>query len=400
MWKARATYAYVTLIAIVLIFVYEDRNVSFTIFYCLVFLFLSSLTSALTARLFIRVEQDVERGTALRDEEIAFSATLRNKGILYYPRVRLNYRNAALVTYGGNETSVMALRPRGAVKRSRMVRFPYRGYYDIGVESISVTDFLGLFTVTIPVTATTPVCVYPLYDDSLDVPIQPDAADGAARSDFSGDAYTDIADVRQYMPSDTLRNIHWKLSAKRGELIVKDYEARERSRAVVLLDTMRLPLNGRERALFEDRMVSRAASVIYFCSRNNLPAALIWGEGPERVLALRPEEGLEKPFALLAGLAFEDASSRVASLEPIPACHTLCALLSHIDAGIAGRLAALTPMCALTVDFFYSRAMPLTAQKTALLEDLRARGAVVTLLDVGQSALTPQIRRAFKSAAL
>lgn len=42
--------------------------------------------------------------------------------------------------------------------------------------------------------------------------------------------------LRAYSPEFTARDIHWKISARRGTLIVREYESEERRRATVILD--------------------------------------------------------------------------------------------------------------------------------------------------------------------
>ena len=50
-----------------------------------------------------------------------------------------------------------------------------------------------------------------------------------------GHDFSDVSDVREYIPGDKLMSIHWKLSAKRDILMVKDRESMSDEQIVVLI---------------------------------------------------------------------------------------------------------------------------------------------------------------------
>ncbi len=74
--------------------------------------------------------------------------------------------------------------------------------------------------------------------------------------------------LRKYTPEVSARDIHWKISARRGELIVREYESEERRRASVILDN-RIP--SEDRSGFDERFeksIVLAASVIDWLCAN------------------------------------------------------------------------------------------------------------------------------------
>ncbi|GAB4485446.1 MAG: DUF58 domain-containing protein [Thermodesulfovibrionales bacterium] len=77
---------------------------------------------------------------------------------------------------------------------------------------------------------------------------------GAARVARSGD---DLFGIRQFAEGDDWRNIHWKATARSGELRVSEFSVQESERVTVLLDNL-APC---DEALFE-RAVSLAASLV------------------------------------------------------------------------------------------------------------------------------------------
>jgi len=97
-----------------------------------------------------------------------------------------------------------------------------RGEHDLGPATCRVTDSLGLFRTDVETAGTTTALVYPdvygLEDDTL----------GSLVSRVLGDDRSSFDRLREYGPGDTMRDIHWRASAKRTdeEFVVAEYESR------------------------------------------------------------------------------------------------------------------------------------------------------------------------------
>ncbi|MFT5196829.1 MAG: hypothetical protein ACI9EW_003114 [Cellvibrionaceae bacterium] len=100
-----------------------------------------------------------------------------------------------------------------------------RGRYQLGPMLLRTSDPFGLFSLEKSVEMTTNVVIFPMA-----VPMTHFALPAGVLS--GGDALrrkthfvtTNAAGVRDYAPGDSLNRIHWKSSARRGRLIVKEFE--------------------------------------------------------------------------------------------------------------------------------------------------------------------------------
>ncbi|MGW1343914.1 DUF58 domain-containing protein [Kribbella sp. NPDC002412] len=72
----------------------------------------------------------------------------------------------------------------------------------------------------------------------------------------------DLRDVRPYVVGDEVRHLHWKATARTGQLMVRDYADPDQPRLTVLLDTRREPLSP---ATFEEA-TEVAASILFAAS--------------------------------------------------------------------------------------------------------------------------------------
>jgi len=132
-------------------------------------------------------------------------------------------------------TSLVA--PRETAVAEQEIPTPQRGVFQVGPATTVRKDPLGMFR-----RSRTDNAVNTLYVHPASVSL-PSATLGLIR-DLDGNPSATIVDadiafhaIRPYMPGDAQRHIHWKSTAKTGDLMVKQFEETRRSRLTVLLAT-------------------------------------------------------------------------------------------------------------------------------------------------------------------
>ncbi len=108
------------------------------------------------------------------------------------------------------------------------------------LERARVYDYLGLFWLRIRKNTVTSLTVRP-----IPVPIQhvPELERFAASSwrPKPGGGFSENHEMRQYMPGDKMNQVHWKLTAKTGEVIVREAMEPERKRILVEMEMRGTP---------------------------------------------------------------------------------------------------------------------------------------------------------------
>ena len=383
MWKSRATYLYVLIFSLVLLLFYDDKNVGFTIFYALVFLLALAVTSIVLARRLIFVDEAIERDTIFKGEKLLYKAKIKNKGIFYYPRAEVSVCSAGAVLYSGEENAheikAAVLSPKKSIQINYGIDFPYRGYYDIGIESINVNDFLGLFNIRFKNKNTLKVCVYPQCIRDFVLPVNTGPFD-VALSMFALNAdHTEISDMRKYTPSDSIRNIHWKLSAKRSELMVKNFQAYEQGGMVVYVDSGAAPAKNTGKLDFEDKIASYAASAVEYCIKCGMRTQLICAD---KSITVQPHGNINEAFEELARLDFGGK----AGSHPLPEIageYNLVLVLSHLDAEIYALADELIFNSREAALYFLTEA-PLENEDKSILKNIQEQGVFVQIVYVTQ----------------
>ena len=217
---------YIALLAFAIVFTQTLQSKASNLFFWFVLLIpVVMLVYALSAGGAIRAYSTEEYARAEKLEDVTYDFRIINEFILPYPFVEavvlLPQKNCVRCSERIMKVSMF---PLSSYTVKNTVKFRFRGNYDIGVECLYVYDPFRLFRVRVDVDSIMDVTVLPrklLLEDS-EVDAVSDSAEKTQRSPYTFDRL-EVSDIRDYRPGDGLKSIHWKLSSKSEELVVKDY---------------------------------------------------------------------------------------------------------------------------------------------------------------------------------
>lgn len=221
-----------------LIFTQALRAPASAIFFVFILLLVFMLLYLLTARAALKVYLVADTMTAEKNVPFSYEFRIINDGPLPYPfadaYVSLPQENRVRCA---ERPLRMALSPLSTYRLHNRVTFSYRGTYEIGVGCIYVYDFFRIFGLRVDFDLYDTVYVTPrrLTADESDAAAASDAAASIRRSQNSYDRL-EVSDVRAYRQGDTLKSIHWKLTARSDEPIVREYNAGQTQTVYIYCD--------------------------------------------------------------------------------------------------------------------------------------------------------------------
>jgi uncharacterized protein (DUF58 family) len=184
------------------------------------------------------------------------------------------------------------------------VRSDVRGHFDIGPMSVRVSDPFGLvelgraFRTTVPLTVTPRTVALPA------IPLGgawTGSGDNRPRAFAVGSA-EDVT-VREYRRGDDLRRVHWRSSARIGELMVRREEQPWQSRATLFLDNRVVAHRGQGVSSSLEAAVSAAASIALHLSHRGYTVRLVTASGEEPGTAWHSRDTDVNTAPLLESLA-------------------------------------------------------------------------------------------------
>ena len=134
----------------------------------------------------------------------------------------------------------LAMVPKGEHVFESNVAFSGAGNYEICIKSLRVYDFTGLLYGRIKVAKWKNVQVMPkLYDVPVALTEATKHFYGEAdlyEDNRAGNDVNEVLQVREYKAGDRLQNIHWKMSAKQDDLMVKENSMPKSCPVVLFMD--------------------------------------------------------------------------------------------------------------------------------------------------------------------
>jgi len=193
----------------------------------------------------------------------------------------------------GKRIQVVNLRPKQTRPIKYKLTFEMRGYYPIGPTMLETGDVFGLHRRHRIVGEPVYIMVYPKvlplqkYDFASERPIGEVRLQNRLFEDV-----TRTAGVRQYMIGDPFSRIHWRATARTGELHSRIFEPTSLAGATLLVDFHTAGYHSRGEPFRSDLAVTAAASIAFAISVLNQQLGLA-SNGRDAADRIR-EESLEK----------------------------------------------------------------------------------------------------------
>ena len=189
-------------------------------------LFGTGLLCVLSARLTVRLRQRFPRPEAARRETVPLLLTMSLHALLpvadpeaeaVRPDGKSSWYKLRVSRWGTSDIAIPFV-------------FPHVGRYEARVLRTVIADAAGLFRIRVSLRqAPSSLLVLP-REGAADSPTLP----GRRRIGGPADPERDEPDrLREFLPGDGLRRVHWKLSARRGELVVRTPERKRDTDLVV-----------------------------------------------------------------------------------------------------------------------------------------------------------------------
>ena len=281
----------------------------------LIIVLLYSFVSCLWARATLECEQSLSSPTISRGESARLFLRARHRCPLPVSPLEGTYR---LTDQDGS--CVFPARPFQWHDQQVILNARHVGLYDAWLTHLTVRDLFGLFRMKkAPAHASAPLTVLPRPFD-IDKPRFTLGDDGRAALARTQEDYNAPEDVRSYQPGDAMKRIHWKLSSRKRELLVRRFETPAPPDTLILLDCD-APLGGEGipegKECLRDALCETAVAVARLQMEDGSPVRLpIYGERANEFssdnaagLALLQEMLARQPFG--SGEDF----SRVLNLE-------------------------------------------------------------------------------------
>lgn len=191
------------------------------------------------------------------------------------------------------------------------VRSDVRGRFMIGPMAVRVSDPFGLVELGRAFQTSAELTVTPRTVPLPAIPLSgawTGSGDNRPRAFASGSA-EDVT-VREYRQGDDLRRVHWRSTARTGELMVRREEQPWQSRATLFIDNRLRAHRGQGVASSLEAAVSIAASIAVHLSQRGFMVRLVTADGEDPSTAWHDRASTQNTGPLLEALAVVNGVAR------------------------------------------------------------------------------------------
>lgn len=247
-------------------------------FFFMLFLVCLSAAHMFWMRHKIAVETDFADISCERGRTVTISLKIVNHSILVCPRACACFYISDLF---GNDDSIMKTDFTLAGKEKNDfcldMDMKHIGVYHVGLKEMVIYDMLGVFKTNVPVIGDFQVNVTPRIHNITEI-------EASELLMYESDRDTnhvvnngmDYTGVREYEPGDSMKQIHWKLSAHSNGYLTKLNESSRQSDYTVILDFAAPDYSREELMDVNDCLIEMAFSLLEYIDRHDAAYSLIY----------------------------------------------------------------------------------------------------------------------------
>ena len=280
-------------------------RIYYFLFLILALLIAYGLISVLWTLLTVRVSMKDMKGRAMRGDRLMAILSVEHRALLPAGSLRVQLQ----VPGSGVQEIAVSTPPFSHRSYRSMVKCVHRGEYELGIARVTAGDIFGLFSLPRK------------YGKKLmHIEVCPRAAEMAQMElkasdigpEFRSRASEDNAspsDIRKWQDGDELKKVHWKLSLRKQEMMVRTFEESARPDTLILPDLSEISALLDQKLTLEDCICEAALGAVKAQLEAGYPVRM-------PLQSRRPQEVSGRSVADLPG--FAEALMRVDFDSPYP----------------------------------------------------------------------------------
>lgn len=208
-------------------------------------------------------------------ESVDIEFCVKNNSFLPISYMEIHSDIAKELTGLTPDSIILVLDKKDTFTHIKSIILDRRGYYELGSIEIRIRDVFGFYSFSKRITSNASLLVYPKIIKISTFKVMSIQESGELLvKDSTFQDVSRISSLREYRDGDSIKNIHWKLSAKVDLPIVKEYENRGDTYATIFIDNHTSLFEDDVDRRLEDKAVDVALSIINYCLNQNIEVNL------------------------------------------------------------------------------------------------------------------------------
>ncbi len=217
-------------------------------------------------------------------DQITIDYRIDNNTFFHIPYLEIHSHISRELTKKTPEKIIKSLEPYELYTYKETVNLKRRGYFEIGTVEVVISDVFGFFSLRKNYSTKSSLLVYPEIIQLSNFTINSVEQMGELPiEDLIFQDKSRIANLRDFREGDSIKSIHWKLSAKLDDIIVKEYEKRGDAQVSIFVNNHIDCFKNDVQRQLEDKIVDISLSIISYYINQSIPVYFYTQNNKERV---------------------------------------------------------------------------------------------------------------------
>jgi len=205
-------------------------------------------------------------------EEIAYEVTLINNSFFPVFNLKIIDYSSLNAKFKSEEWYLMPFKNKKVQKKFVITK---RGIYFLGPFEVEIKDPFGIFKVVKKYDFKLKFVVLPrVHNIEVELKARQQLGNIEAENKAFED-YTNISQLRKYNYGDSIKRIHWKVSAKKREFYVKEFQVSAMSEVYILWDLDKNHFAMDTQGIMDENSAECMLSIAKFCLLHGIPVSVI-----------------------------------------------------------------------------------------------------------------------------
>lgn len=281
---------------------FKGGPVSYGFFFFSLFVPLVSFAYTLMVYLRFKIYQEIDTRTIVAGSSTPFYFSLQNEDLITHSGVRTGFFTDFSYISGLNPDEEYELMPHTGIKKETILVCKYRGEYEVGIKSVTVTDYLRLFSITFKNKETLKVLVSPRLE-ILSCSERPDVIVSSSENPPKDKKVPDVI-LRDYIPGDDVRLINWKAAARLGKPMVKTLTGEDTPSVRIIMDSCKYSEKPEEYLPLENKILETVLALAYYYVENGISVSVCTYYDKYVTYRIEGTESFEEFYAAMSGFCF------------------------------------------------------------------------------------------------
>jgi len=284
---------------------YYGGNISYALFYLSILIPIISFFYTTYVYIRFKLYQTIGSFLVVKGDWTFYSFIIANEDFITFRNIKVNFLSDKSTIEATNQTTQYSLLPNDSERLETRIKCNYRGEYYVGVDSVEVTDFLYLFSITYPVGSKLKAFVYPRVVPLEQLGIAPPQIDVKNPLRHSNVTEEELdTEIRKYVPGDNKKRIHWKASAKQRELVSRKYHHKPKAEIILFMDMMKIKDEDLKVIIAEDKIIESILAIVNFYALRRISTQIIYDMGGKKQASISTKDEFDAFYKVCANIHF------------------------------------------------------------------------------------------------